>query len=686
MDDKKDKIKLKGSLKYYLRWPLLLTLLLVIVDVIIFTIDARCGMILALFVLLYLVIALVLYYRKGSGIYKELVNFATGYGMLQKTILRRMDVAYAILDKSGRILWVNDCFNEIFKDSVRLKLTQHNIQAILPTVTEEDFGEEFKDFERRLSYEGRDFRACIKKLEVSDAFAGSDMLEVGSNEYLVAVTLFDETEINRLLKANADEKLVAGLIYIDNYDEALESVEEVRRSLLVALVDRKINKYIGNVNGVVKKVEKDKYFIIFKQKFLNTLQSSKFSLLDEVKTVNIGNDMAVTISIGLGVGGNTYIQNCDLSRIAIDLALGRGGDQAIVKEPEKVYYYGGKSKSVEKNTRVKARIKAHALREILDTKDKVLIMGHSIADIDSLGAGIGLYRAIKTLGKKSSIVLNTVNSSLKPLHERFIHDSEYEPDLFINNEQALSFADENTLIIMVDVNRPSYTECPELLTKSKAVVLLDHHRQCAETIQNALLSYIEPYASSTCEMVSEILQYIGDNIRLRPQEADALYAGIVIDTNNFANKTGVRTFEAAAFLRKAGADVIRVKKMFRDTEVEYKAKAEAIQNAEVFEKYFAITECTSVGIESPTVIGAQAANELLNIRGIKASFVITDYNHKKYISARSIDEINVQLIMERLGGGGHLNVAGAQLEGCSMEEAMSIVKETVKGMLEDGDI
>ena len=488
------------------------------------------------------------------------------------------------------------------------------------------------------------------------------------------------------MKENQDQKLISGLIYIDNYDEALESVENVRRSLLVALIDRKINKYISDVDGIVRKLEKDKYFIVFQYRYLKNMQENRFSLLDEVKNVSIGNEMAVTLSVGLGVNGENYTEACEYARIAMDLALGRGGDQAVIKDGENIYYYGGKSKQVEKNTRVKARVKAHALREILENNDKVIIMGHKIGDVDSFGSGIGIYRAAKSMAKRCYIVVNEITSSVRPLLDGFNPGNGYEEDLFLNSSKAIEKVDDNTVVIVVDVNRPSYTECEELLQIAKNIVVIDHHRQSSEVIDNAVLSYVEPYASSASEMVAEILQYIGDNIKIKQLEADALYAGIVIDTNNFVNKTGVRTFEAAAFLRRNGADIIRVRKMFRDNMEDYRAKAETIHNMELFEEIFAISVSPTDGIESPTIVAAQAANDLLNISGIKASFVLTEYNSKVYISARSIDEINVQLIMEQMGGGGHLSTAGAQLKNCSLDNAKEQLKSTIKRMRAEGDI
>ena len=396
--------------------------------------------------------------------------------------------------------------------------------------------------------------------------------------------------------------------------------------------------------------------------------------------------MAVTISIGMGLDGLSYTQNYEFARNAIDIALGRGGDQAVVKMPENVAYYGGKSQQMEKSTRVKARVKAHALKEIIAVKDEIYVMGHRMGDADSFGAAVGIYRVAEVLNKKAHIVLNDVSASIQPMVDTFLNNSTYEENMIVNNAQALEMVGSNAVLVVVDVNKPSITECPELLKRCKSVVVLDHHRQGSEVIENATLSYIEAYASSACEMVSEILQYIGDNLKLRPEEADCMYSGIMIDTNNFMTKTGVRTFEAAAFLRRNGADVTRVRKLFRDDAAEYKAKADAVSQAEIYRQFYAISVCTGEDVASPTVVGAQAANELLNIKGIKASFILTPYNGIIYISARSIDEVNVQVIMERMGGGGHLNVAGAQIENGTIEEGIVTIKRTLDAMIAEGEL
>lgn len=687
MKEKKTKrIKLKGKLKNYLRWPIFMNLLLVAAAVWAAFTNVRAAAVMGGIAFVSTILSIFVYELQSPVIYKDMVDFASDYGRLQKRILRELALPYAVMDSTGKLMWVNEAFADVLGDGSKHTMTGKSILTLFPEIQQEMLNLEEEVEVEAVRDKTNVYRVQMKKLEIGDAFDNSSMLDVNEGTYLIAVTVFDDTEIRQLQKEFQNEKMVAGLIYIDNYDEALESVEDVRQSLLIALIDRKINKYFAGVDGIVRKVEKDKYFIAFKHKYMNTLQSNKFAILDEVKGVNIGNSMPVTISIGLGVGGDSYVEKCEYSRTAIDLALGRGGDQAVLKDDDKVYYYGGKTRTVEKSTRVKARMKAHALRELVAGKSQVLLMGHKLADVDAFGAAIGLYCAMRSMEKETHIVINDITSSLRPVYEKFGVEAGYPEDLFISSQEARERIHDDTVVIVVDVNRPSYTECPELLTASKSTVVLDHHRQSSESIEHAELSYIEPYASSTCELVSEILQYFADDVRVKYQEADAMYAGIILDTTNFTTKTGVRTFEAAAFLRKNGADVVRVRKLFRDSEAEYKAKAEAIRTAEIFPGGFAIADSPSDSLESPTIVAAQAANELLNMKDVRASFVLTSYQNRIYISARSIDEINVQLIMERLGGGGHMNVAGAQLEGCSMWEAKELLRETIRGMQEDGDL
>ena len=682
----KNNVKLKGRLKSYLQSSLYLGFLLVAVDVLIYMIDYRAGLALSAFLILYFAIILSMMFYNKPIIMNELISFATQYGQIQRRLLRDLELPHALLDDSGKIIWTNIAFERLVHQE---KGYRKSVTSLFPSITKDKLPgvNEEDEVEFDVEYEAGNYIAKLKKISLKEMAQNSDIIEAkGYDGYLIAMYLFDETALKIALKEVDDQSLAVGLIYLDNYEEALESVEEVRRSLLIALIDRKVNKYIAAMDGICKKLEKDKYLVIMRKQAVTQLQESRFDLLEDVKTVNIGNEMAVTISIGMGLNGLTYAQNYEFARNAIDVALGRGGDQAVVKVPENVIYYGGKSQQVEKSTRVKARVKAHALKEIISVKDDVYVMGHRMGDVDSFGASVGIYRIAKTMEKKAHIVLNDVTSSTQPMVDMFLHNEEYAEDMIINNMQALEMVGNNAVLVVVDVNKPSITECPELLKRCKSVVVLDHHRQGTEIIENATLSYIEAYASSACEMVSEILQYISDDLKLRSEEADCMYSGIMIDTNNFMTKTGVRTFEAAAFLRRNGADVTRVRKIFRDDAAEYKAKADAVSQAEIYRDYYAISVCTGVDVASPTVVGAQAVNELLNIRGIKASFILTPYNGIIYISARSIDEVNVQVVMERMGGGGHLNIAGAQIENGTLEEGIVTIKRTLDAMIAEGEL
>ena len=604
---------------------------------------------------------------------RNLSNYMVDYAMAsestQNMFSQDLDLPYALMDKRGIIAWRNRAFNALVQ---RDRQSKKDIHAMFGSISASDIEDITDKADFHGEYQGRKYRVRITRLYIEEA-------------YVYTVCLFDETDLMELKERKEGLKPVIGLIYMDNYDEAMESVEEVRRSLLEALIDRKINQYINGFNGIVKKLEKDKFFFVIKKENLDAAIDVRFDILEDVKTVNIGNEMRITLSIGIGYGCENLSRNYELARMAMDMALGRGGDQAVVKTENDIKYFGGKAQTVEKQTRVKARVKAHAFRELLENKDKVIIMGHKILDMDAFGAAIGVWRIATTLNKKAHILLGDVNPSAKPMVEKF-KTSEYPEDLFISEEKVLNSITNDSLVVVVDVNRPSITEGPVLLKKAKNIVVFDHHRQSSEIITNATLSYVETFASSACEMVSEIVQYISDDIKLKTLEADAMYAGIVIDTQNFNVQTGVRTFEAAAFLKRCGADVTRVRKMFREDANDYLAKAEAIHNAEIFEDFYAISECDSENTASPTLVCAQAANDLLNIKGIKASFVLTLYDNKIFISARSMDEVNVQTIMEKLGGGGHRSVAGAQLKENSIEDAKVRVKAVLKEMIEKGEI
>ena len=678
----KDKnMRLKGQLRMYMQWPLIMTILLLAMNIWMYMTDQKAGLTMTVFVIIYAMIVGLLYFYNRSLILADLIQFSTQYKGIQNTLLKELTVPYAIILEDGHILWKNDRFSEIVDGREKF------IQKIIPELNKGIFP---KDDETRneleITYKERDYQVELRRISLEGFSESERMLQIPKEkEYFIALYMRDVTELNSYIRENEDQRLIAGLIYIDNYDEVMESVEEVRQSLLVALIDRKINKYINDVDGIVKKLENDKYFFVVKKESYRKFEADKFSLLEEVKQVNIGNARSATLSSGLGLNTATYALSYNYARMAIDLALARGGDQAVIKDCKGITYFGGKKEQTAKNTRVKARVKAEALREFIVAKDQVIVMGHKISDPDSFGACMGIYRAAVALEKKAHIVINDVSTSIKPLYDEIAQSSVYGKDIFLTSGEALDYISDSAMVVVVDTNKPQMTECPELLKRSKTIAVLDHHRQSSTVIDNAVLSYIEPYSSSTCEMVAEVLQYIVDDIKVPSIEADCLYAGIMIDTRNFMNRTGVRTFEAAAYLRRCGADITRVRKMFRDDMESYRAKAEAMRMAEVYREQYAIAECPS-DIASPTVLAAQTANELLDINGIKASFVLTVYNGRIFLSARSIDEVNVQIIAEKLGGGGHINSAGAQFEHTNVKEAIEALKVTIDQMIEEGDI
>lgn len=661
----------------------LTAVILIALSALVFLEDIRLGFMMGCFSLFFVIGFVLFLLTRKRSMERELISFATQFGQVQKKLLQELEIPYVILDRRFHVLWMNRLFGEMTN---RRDHYRRSLFTIFPMIEPFEFrsGEQELTFE--MDYAEHLYQVHIKRVYPEEIRLAGEQLQVEGEEvkdYLVAVYFFDQTEIHHLKRINEEQQLVTGLIYIDNYEEVLENVEEVRKSLLLALVDRKIDRYIAQVNGLAKKLEKDKYILILTKKNLAQLIEDKFSILADMKTINIGNRMPVTISMGISSQETGLLDNYQGSRVAIDLALGRGGDQVVLRQGDALTYFGGNTQKAEKNTRVKARVKAQALAEFIAGKERVVVMGHKVPDVDSFGAAVGIYRAAKALGKKAYIVISEVTTSVRPLMDAFL-DGVDGKEVCVDGQRAKDLVDDDAVLVVVDTSRPTYVDCPSLLGLTNTIVILDHHRRAGDIIENAVLSYIEPFASSSCEMVAEILQYISADVRIRNVEADCMYAGIIIDTNNFENKAGVRTFEAAAFLRRNGADVVRVRKLFREDEHSYRARAEAIRSAQMYQEQYAFSICPSENLESPTVICAQAANELLNIATVKASFVVTKHNGEIYISARSIDEINVQSIMERLGGGGHLNMAGAQLADVSEEEAIERIKETMREMEEQG--
>ena len=679
----KNRNAMPGTIDLYLRAPLWLSLLWLPILFVAFMVEWKLSLLLILLAIVYIALALYFYRSRKNRLVSALLDFSLRANENRARLFEEMPTAYCIVGEDGEILWSNRAFHTILQKDSKI---ERNIFNIFPNMQKEMLKEKGAMLELHSSFMERKY--CIDLIRLDDLGdeGTEEIRSLSEEEELVAVYLRDETEEVELKQKLDEERVVLGLAYIDNYEDVMEQIEEVRRSLLSALVDRKITRYITASDGVVKKIEKDKYFFLLKQSVLEKMMEDRFSILEEVKEIDMGNELAITLSLGIGYGAGDFSQNYEYARTSMDMALGRGGDQAIVKNPEKLSFFGGKSQSTERVTRVKARVKAQAFQELIESKDKVLIMGHKNADMDCLGSSVGVYRMVTALDKRAYIVQNNVTSTILPLKERFLNNADYPEDMFIDGETAKSLVDNNTMLVVVDCDRPSIIDEPALLSMVKTKVVFDHHRQSSETIQGAVLSYCEPYASSASELIAEMMQYIREGIKARPMEADCMYGGVVIDTREFTNQTGVRTFEVAAYLRRCGADITRVRKVFREDFDDYQAKADAISRADIYRNAYAISSVEKNGSESPTVLCAKAANELLNIRGIKASIVLTKVENTVFLSARSIDELNVQVLMEKLGGGGHRTVAGAQIEGKEIKDCINLVKNAIDEMIVEGEV
>lgn len=689
--------KMKKILSGYLRWPLILGILLVIMNIHVYTMDPEKGIYVSFYVGAYLLLALLLYLVRRRTVLRDLVSYAMRFQVATSKMAMEFELPMCILDSNFISVWDNNRFREVFAPELGRRF---GISEAIPEIDLKSMPKEVGETGDMHFHVGKSYyHAVIRRLDIDhtgdkETHSEKEMKRrarhIGISGQLFLLYVFDDTEMVRVVQENYDQRLDVGLLYIDNYEESLDTVDDVRRALLIALVDRKINKYMLQHDAITRKLEKDKYIFLVQHKYLAEMQADKFSILEDIKGINAGvaEETNITISMGVGSQVDTYRKRQEYARSAIDLALGRGGDQVVVKTKDNTLYYGGKSIEQEKNTRVKARVKAHALRDSISVADRLIIMGHNMPDVDAIGSALGIYRIATDLGKPARIVVDSVTSALEPLLKLFKGNKDYPEDLFLNAGQASEYVGNGNgvLLVVVDVNRPSYTDAPGLIEKVSSIVVIDHHRQTGEGFSNPTLSYVEPFASSACEMVAEIIQYSGDEVRLKTLEADALYSGIMVDTNNFMNKPGVRTFEAVAFLRRCGAEMIRIRKMFRTDLEEYKIQAEAVRNMNLFMDAYAIAPCHADQFSDPTIIGSKIANTFLDIQGVKASFVLTPYNGKIFISARSIDELNVQLVMEKLGGGGHINMAGAQLTDCTLEEGIEKVKKVLTDMRKDGDI
>ena len=487
-----------------------------------------------------------------------------------------------------------------------------------------------------------------------------------SSEYMATVYFLDETNYVKLLEEYNNSRTCIGIIVLDNYEELMQRVTEEEKLKITSNAEKNIYSWVNKYDGLLVKSERDTYVCIFDQLNLEKIKEEKFEILDEIKEIKTQDNIQLTLSIAISENEKTNSEEYKSAKAVIDIALGRGGDQAIIKQNGKYYFFGGRTQEVEKRTRVKARIVAQALEELMNSASNVIIMGHTNSDIDAMGSGMGVYRIAKTIGKDAYIVNETNGTSL----DNFINDlkdiEEYN-DVIIDKAEALNKISADSLLVVVDTDKKNYVEAPELLDKTDKIVVIDHHRRGTDYIENAILTFHEVYASSACELVTELVEYAEKTVKLTKFEVEALYAGIMMDTKNFTFKTGVRTFEAAAFLRKCGVDIIKVKKWFQSDLETYNKISEIVAKSEIIDDTIAISIYDKEDSDA-NITCAKAADELLTISNITASFVIGKMGDKIYISGRSIGDINVQLILEKLGGGGHITVAGAQVEGMTQEE------------------
>lgn len=560
-----------------------------------------------------------------------------------------------IIDLGGEIKWYNGNFRKLMggKEIFGIK-----IQTLIPELEVNKLTESRGEF-------GSVVVIGDATYEVEAKVTGRD--DKNKKHKFLILYFIDKTDEYILANLREEEKTVEALVIIDNYEEVLKETPDSNHGKILGEIEQMIGNWIALGDGIFRKFERDKFLVIFEQKNFEKILEDKFEVLNRIKNINFENKIPVTISIGVGQHGVDPKENDSFARFAVDMALGRGGDQVVIKDRESLNFYGAKTREVEKRTKVKARVVAHALRKLIDNSGKVIIMGHRAGDMDSIGAAIGLFKVVKSRNKRAYIIVDKETVNAKDVIAEFEHKTDYL-DAFITNEQAMNTLEKDTLVIVVDTHRPAMVECSDLLRHTDNIVLIDHHRRSEDCIQNAALMYHEAYASSTCEMVTEIIQYIQESPILDKNEAEALYAGIFLDTNGFVNKAGVRTFEAASYLKRLGVDTIGIRRRFKcDRDIFFK-KAQIISGARFYRDNIAISLVSDESREAQ-VMCAQSADELLDIKGVEAAFVLLKKGKLVYISARSLDEINVQIIMEKLGGGGHITIAGTQMENITLEEA-----------------
>ncbi|MBC7765454.1 MAG: DHH family phosphoesterase [Hyphomonadaceae bacterium] len=607
-------------------------------------------------------------HQKTKEMVKYIENLTFHVDTATKDSLLKFPLPMVVLDLEGVVTWYNPPFEEIFEG---VEIFERALSELVEGVELDKFVNRTELIDFEIPYQGRHYRLFGNFVQTGNT----------AEDYMIVLYWVDNTELVGLRTTHMAQKNVTAIVMIDNYDELVQGAEDNNRPHLMAEIDRRIGAWLATVGGLLRKYDSDKYLVVMDYHGLEQFKEKKFDILDQIKSITLENKIYATLSIGVGINGESPLQNFQSARAAMDIALGRGGDQVVIRDGEKLIFFGGRSQETEKRTKVKPRVVAYALKQLIMQADQVVIMGHQFMDMDALGAAVGICAGVRAMSKNGYIVVNTFNPSIEGLLNRLAQKEAYE-DTFISSEHAIDLVDEHTLLVVVDTHRASYTDCPELLKKTTQIVLIDHHRRSAEFIQNAVLTFHEPFASSSSEMVTEMLQYLSEKSNLSALEAEAMYAGIVMDTKNFVIKTGVRTFEAAAYLRQLGVDPRAAKQMMQNNWETFIAKTQTMKDAFILHEQVAVAICPD-NVQNARLVVAQVADELLSIAGILASFVLCKDGNQIVVSARSLGDWNVQVVLEKLGGGGHMTTAGVQLNDVTMEQAVEHLKVVIDEYLQE---
>ena len=615
-------------------------------------------------ILIFMAVVAYSYYannRRKSEISETLQDLTLSVDTAAKSSLINSPFPLIIMESNGNVIWRSAKFISEFEG---FDINQYLTNLIDDIKSDIEETEKDDTKEKQIS---RHIELNDKHYEVLGKFVHSRKYDKKHDDkYMMMLYFIDETEIVKLKEEYKDSKSCVTIIMIDNYEETMQQLESEEKPQVTAEIDKCIYEWTDKSNGVLIKSDRDRYVYLFEQRYFEKVKQDKFSILDKVKDIQTKENVQITLSIAISNDGMTDKEKYKSAQAAMDVVLGRGGDQAVIRENEIYKFYGGRAQEVEKRTKVKARVVAHALENLIKDASKVMIMGHTNPDIDSMGSSMGIYRLAKSLDKKAYIIDSSETNTLQSFKADLAKEPEYE-DILITKEVAEENIDKETLVVVVDTHKTTYVEAPELLKRTDKIVIIDHHRRSADYIENATLTFQEVYASSAAELVTELLQYAEVHVDLKTIEAESLYAGIMMDTKNFTFKTGVRTFEAAAYLRRCGVNIIRVKKWFQSNLDTFNKIAGIVKKAEIVNETIAIATYEKKDKEA-SLICAKAADELLTISDITASFVMGKVGNKICISGRSIGDINVQIILEKLGGGGQITLAGAQVEGMTIEE------------------